>query len=148
MKSLQQDLHFLYQRSLNQLIENLNALPDELLWTVPEGVTNSCGVLTQHLVGNLNHYIGHGIGDTGYIRHRSREFSTTDTSQKELIDAIEDLKETLEEILENVEGDELVDDFPLELSYETTKRGALIHLYGHLNYHVGQINYLRRILSA
>uniref|UniRef100_UPI00356811C2 hypothetical protein n=1 Tax=Fodinibius sp. TaxID=1872440 RepID=UPI00356811C2 len=135
--TLPQDLLYLYERSLNQWIENLHTIPDDLLWTVPEGVTNSCGVLTQHVIGNLNHYIGHGIGDTGYIRDRSREFRTTETTKEELVQEIEDLKDTLEEIFGEIDGDELADEFPLELPYRETKRGTLIHLYGHLTYSSG-----------
>lgn len=146
--SLPQDLRFLYERSLNQLIENLRAMPDDLLWTAPEGVTNSCGVLTQHMIGNLNHYIGHGMGDTGYRRDRSREFSTTGITKEELVQATEDLKDTLGELFREMDGEELAEEFPLELPYRETKRGTLIHLYGHLTYHLGQLNYLHRMLRA
>lgn len=147
MNTLQQDFEVLYLRGLDQLIENLKAIPEEQLWAAPEGVANSCGVLAQHLIGNLNHYIGHGIGDTGYIRHRDQEFRTTDITKEELIQETKKLKKTLGKIFQTMDRDEFIEDFSLELPVEMTKRGVLVHLYGHLNYHLGQFNYLRRIQS-
>lgn len=145
MNALQEDIEILYNNSLDQLIENLENTPEEFLWSAPEGVANNCGVLAQHLIGNLNHYIGCGIGDTGYVRRRDQEFRTTKRSKEELIQATKELKKTLGKIFRTMDGDELIEDFPLEIPVKTTKRGVLIHLYGHLNYHLGQLNYLRRI---
>jgi uncharacterized damage-inducible protein DinB len=144
---LQRDLRTLYMRDLDQLIDNIEAIPEDLLWNAPEGVTNSCGVLTQHLVGNLNHYIGEGIGETGYVRQREREFTTTQTSKKDLIADVESLQRTLDTVFDTLEDSDLSREYPLETSYEFSTRGFLIHLYGHLNYHLGQINYLGRLLS-
>ncbi|GAA5520563.1 DUF1572 domain-containing protein [Aliifodinibius salicampi] len=145
--SLQRDLRTLYMRDLDQLIDNIEAIPEDLLWNAPEGVTNSCGVLVQHLVGNLNHYIGEGIGETGYVRQREQEFTTTQTSKKDLIADVESLQRTLDTVFDTLEDSDLSEEYPLETSYEFSTRGFLIHLYGHLNYHLGQINYLGRLLS-
>ncbi len=145
--SLQRDLRTLYMRDLEQLIDNIEAIPEDLLWNAPEGVTNSCGVLVQHLVGNLNHYIGEGIGETGYVRQREQEFIATQTSKKDLIADVESLQKTLDTVFDMLEDSHLSEEYPLETSYEFSTRGFLIHLYGHLNYHLGQINYLGRLLS-
>lgn len=146
MDSQQHDLQMLYQRDLNKLIENIEDTPDDLLWETPEGVTNSCGVLAQHLVGNLNHFVGNVLGNTGYERDREREFTATHISKEELIKDIEQLQELLNDIFDELDNVQLDDEYPLDIPFDTSSaRGFLIHLYGHLNYHLGQINYLRRI---
>lgn len=147
MNTLKKDLRLLFERDLNVLIENIKDTSDELLWKVPDGVTNSCGVLAQHLVGNLNHFIGQGIGNSGYVRDREKEFTNTGRSKEELIRDIEELKDTLGNVFESLEERSLSEDYPLDISYDATTQQFLLHLYGHLNYHLGQINYLCRILS-
>lgn len=148
MNSLKQDLRSYYIRDLDRLIENLRETPEEELWKVPDGVTNSCGVLVQHLVGNLNHFIGEGLGQIGYVRQRKQEFVSTEAPKEELIQSVEDLKNTLDNVFDTLEEGDLNASYPMELSFEASTGGFLIHLYGHLNYHLGQINYLRRIQSS
>jgi len=147
MSSFQQDLNVLFQRDLNRLIENIEETPEEMLWEVPEGITNSIGVLTQHLIGNINHFVGEGLGNTGFERDREREFKNEPIPKEDLISDIQDLKRMLTEIHDDLEDGEIDADYPMEVPFEATTRGFLIHLYGHLNYHLGQINYLRRIMS-
>jgi len=147
MSMLQQDIYFLFERDLDRLAENIEAVPEDKIWEAPHGVTNSCGVLAQHIVGNLNHFIGKGIGDTDYVRQRDREFTNTGGSKEELILDIKELKNVLTNIFENLEDDELDKEFALDFPFQATNRKILLHLYGHLNYHLGQLNYLRRILS-
>ncbi len=147
MSSFQQDLNVLFQRDLNRLIENIEETSEEMLWEVPEGITNSIGVLTQHLIGNINHFVGEGLGDTGFERDREREFKNEPIPKEDLISDIQDLKRMLTKIHDDLEDGEIDADYPMEVPFEATTRGFLIHLYGHLNYHLGQINYLRRIMS-
>ena len=147
MSSFQQDLNVLFQRDLNRLIENIEETSEEMLWEVPEGITNSIGVLTQHLIGNINHFVGEGLGDTDFERDREREFKNEPIPKEDLISDIQDLKRMLTKIHDDLEDGEIDADYPMEVPFEATTRGFLIHLYGHLNYHLGQINYLRRIMS-
>ena len=142
---MKRDMRSYYMRDLNRLIENLQEIPENKLWASPEGVKNSCGVLVQHLVGNLNHFIGQGLGQTGYIRKREQEFTASQTSKQELIDSVEALKLTLDRVFDAVEENNFDEDYPMDLSFDATTGGFLVHLYGHLNYHLGQINYLQRM---
>ncbi|HYX08414.1 MAG TPA: DinB family protein [Bacteroidales bacterium] len=145
---IQQDLKNLFHRDLNRLVENIEATPEEQLWQATDGVTNSCGVLAQHLVGNLNHYIGAALGNTGYKRDREREFKTANTPKVDLIEDIKELQQSLNEIFDHLQDSEMEEDFPVDIPFEFTTQGFLLHLYGHLNYHLGQINYLRRLLAS
>jgi len=148
MSSLKQDMRSYYIRDLDRVIDNVRETSEDDLWRVPDGVSNSIGVLVQHLVGNLSHFIGEGLGQTGYVRKREQEFVTADTTKEELIQSVEKLKTTLDRVFDAVESESLDEAYPMDLSFEASTGGFLIHLYGHLNYHLGQINYLRRIQSA
>lgn len=147
MNTLQNDFYSLFERDLNALIKNVEAIPEDELWEVSAGVTNSVGVLAQHLVGNLNHFIGQGIRETGYVRQRDREFTNAGQSKQELIADIERLKVTLADTFTNLDDSLLSQKYPMESPFDMPIQKVLIHLYGHLNYHLGQVNYLRRILS-
>lgn len=136
-----------YQRDLDRLAKEIEAIPEEQLWESRPGVINSCGILAQHLVGNLRHFIGASLGDTGYVRERDREFNNTRRQKEELLQDIAELKEEMEVVLSNLSDEVLSANFPQRFPFESTVEEALIHLYGHLNYHLGQINYLRRIIE-
>lgn len=148
MNTLSDEFYTIFDRDLHRLIKNLEAIPEALLWTAPDGVTNSAGVLAQHVTGNLNHYIGTAIGETGYERRREQEFTGSGRSKKALIDDIKELQQVLEDTFRDLNEKRLNEDYPVDFPFDTTVRGALIHLYGNLNYHLGQFNYLRRMLSA
>ena len=147
MTPFQSDLLDLMKRDLDKVIENVKAIPEEQLWETPEGVTNSCGVLARHLAGNLNHYIGYGLGATGYIRDRDLEFTSTGVTGEDLVSQLEKLKKTMETVFQALDSEKLDEEYPLDIPYDASVQKFLIHLYGHLNYHLGQMNYLRRILS-
>lgn len=143
---LNDELATLFNRDLGRLIDNIEEIPAEHFWRPLPGITNSCGVLAQHLLGNLNHFVGAVLGKTGYVREREMEFTPEVYSRDKLIKELKELKETVSETLNGLGAGEWDAEFPAPTPYETTTRGFVIHLYGHLNYHLGQLNYLQRIL--
>jgi hypothetical protein len=88
------------------------------------------------------------LGDTGYDRDREREFTNTGISKMELIREIEHTREMVEKVLENIDHTRLDKSYPLQIPMDYSVHQFLLHLYGHLNYHLGQLNYLRRILNG
>ena len=64
---------------------------EEDVWKIKEGISNSAGNLTLHLLGNLNHFIGATLGNTGYVRERDKEFSLKNIPRIQLV---EDLKKS------------------------------------------------------
>ena len=61
---------------------------------------------------------------------------------------IEETIEIVERALTLITEAQLGGDFPMLIWEEKTGMTfTLIHLHGHLNYHLGQINYHRRILE-
>ncbi|MCT4624353.1 MAG: DUF1572 family protein [Schleiferiaceae bacterium] len=116
------------------------------LWKALPGTINSAGHLSLHLVGNLNHFVGTGLGNTGYVRERDLEFTGNPVSQDELIHSIDQCVIMIENTLDSLDSDDIDKDFPLpwrEGKYYNT-HFMLLQLSVHLNYHLGQINYHRR----
>lgn len=139
----------LFERDINRLYKEIEAYQDEIdLWKKVEGINNPAGNLCLHLMGNLNEYIGRILGKNAYKRDRPYEFSAVDIPQNDLLKRIQITKSIIVKTLENLSIEQLSERYPEDvLGYEMTVSYFLIHLEGHLNYHLGQINYHRRILS-
>ena len=140
----------LLQRDLEKLKQELLQYRDEtLIWKSVPGISNSAGNLCLHLVGNLNTYIGAELGQSGYIRNRELEFSQKDIPREELIQKIEGTIEVVTQTLDRLPAEALAQEYPLLVLKEKTSTGYfLTHLAVHLGYHLGQINYHRRILEG
>lgn len=147
MNQFKEQIKVFYIRDLKKLADEIENVPDDSLWKATQGITNSCGVLTQHLTGNLNHYIGAGLANTGYQRDREREFTNTGISGEQLITEIRETISVIEKALTGLDEAQLNEPFPLYDSEDFNVSQMLIHLFGHFNYHLGQVNYLRRILA-
>lgn len=142
-------LKALFARDLNRLKKEIGKYQDEKkLWYIEEEISNSGGNLCLHLIGNLNTYIGAELGKSGYIRNREAEFSLKGVSQAALIEKIEETKIVIIQTLDNIAEDQLQAEYP-ELVFEekTSTEYLLVHLTTHLTYHLGQINYHRRLLD-
>jgi hypothetical protein len=139
----------LYERDLFKLRDEIKNFKDEdNLWEKSDGISNSAGTLVLHLLGNLNFCIGTQLGNSGYVRNREQEFSMRDVPREKLIADIEKLVPMVKDTLENISQQKLEEIYPLEMYGPKSTSFYLMHFYGHLNYHLGQINYLRRILEG
>ncbi len=145
-----ESLTSLYARDLNKLkLEIESYQNEESIWKIDKDILNSAGNLCLHLVGNLNHFIGAQLGNSGYIRNRELEFSLKNVPKTELIKKIEETLEVVVSTLDKLSPGDLEKEYPLEaLGYKMTTGYFLIHLFGHLSYHLGQINYHRRLLDV
>jgi len=139
----------LYERDLNRLkVEIESYQNEESIWKTDRNISNSSGNLCLHLVGNLSHYIGAILGDSGYIRDRDLEFSQKDIPRTELLRKVEDTIRIVIKTLDQLNEEDTQKPYPIEpLGYPMTIDYFLIHLIGHLNYHLGQVNYHRRLLD-
>ncbi len=148
--SLATQLSELFRRDLARLIQELEAFADgEGLWERVPGISNSAGNLALHLEGNLREYIGRQLGRSPYNRDRSLEFSLQGLPAAELIQRIETVKELIPGIISRLSAIELESTYPEEVfNAPLSSQQFLISLHGHLNYHLGQIDYLRRNLTC
>lgn len=141
------DLAMIFQKQLEQLEKEIASFQKELLWTVKPGIINSGGNLALHLVGNLNHYVGAILGNTGYLRNRENEFSAKNILSAELISMIRETHKMVTDVLNNLPESGLEQEYPIIVfDKPMSVQYFLIHLSSHLGYHLGQINYIRRIL--
>ena len=142
-------LQKIFKRDLEKLKQEIASYRDENnLWVVDKSIANSAGNLCLHLVGNLNTYIGAEIGKTGYVRDRDREFSQKNIPRDELVKMIEDTITVVANGLNKLKEEDLEKEYPLLIFKEKTSTGYfLIHLAVHLGYHLGQVNYHRRLLD-
>lgn len=149
LKMLIDVLKTLFNRDLNRLKNEISSYKtEENLWKVEGSIANSGGNLCLHLMGNLNTYIGKEIGKTGYIRNRELEFSLKDVDRQELLNSIENTMKVVETSLDMLDESALTDEYPiLVFDKKTSTEYLLVHLATHLTYHLGQINYHRRIVD-
>jgi len=143
------ELAALFSRDLARLVRQLDALDDARLWQVVPGVTNSAGNLMLHLSGNLREFIGRQLGGVPYVRNRPHEFAARDVSRSAMQAELVELAAIVPGVLERMPATRWDDPFPENVLGEPlTNRQFVIHLYGHLTYHLGQIDYLRRVLTG
>ncbi len=146
---LKETLSLLFERDLKKLLTEINLYKDEVnLWIIKEGISNSAGNLCLHLLGNLNHFIGATLGHTGYVRYRDDEFRLKNILRQDLAINIENCILILKKTLKDLPEEALGKDFPLEVfGKKDETQFILVHLATHLNYHLGQINYHRRLVD-
>jgi uncharacterized damage-inducible protein DinB len=136
-------------RDLRCLIEQIEGYEDEAaIWKVVVGISNTPGTLAIHIAGNIRHYIGKHLGGSDYVRDRDAEFSRRDVPRAVILDELAAAQTALENLPE-------MDDSALEAEYPESLGGAtlttgqfMVHLASHLAYHLGQIDYHRRILTG
>lgn len=139
----------LYERDLNKLRTEIEQFENEAdLWKTSGDVTNSAGNLCQHLTGNLQHFFGAVLGNSGYVRDRDSEFASKVATRAELFAQIDAALESVKSTLSNLTDDDLEKTYPIEMYGKSLTTGSfLTHLTTHFNYHLGQINYHRRLLT-
>ncbi len=139
----------LFERDINKLIAEIEEYKDEnTLWQTAGNISNSAGNLVLHLIGNLNHFIGATLGHTSYNRERENEFSLKNISRTKLVVTLKETEDVVKNTLSNLSQEALDKDFPVEIGGKTsTTQYILLHLLAHFSYHLGQINYHRRLLD-
>lgn len=139
----------IFERDLQKLKTEINLYQNDAdLWKVDANITNSGGNLCLHLIGNLQHFIGANLGNTGFVRDRDAEFSSKNISRAELSAEIDKCLEIVVSGLQNLSDTDFNADYPENYREKTVKTGwMLTHLLSHLNYHLGQINYHRRFFT-
>jgi len=139
------------------LLRDLSKLETEILayanaervWRVRGEISNSAGTLCLHLCGNVQHYFGAVLGGTGYARDRTAEFSRRDVSVAELVAQIRAARHAVEVTFPKLDDQRLDDNYPeLVFEHPVSTRFFFIHLVAHLGYHLGQINYHRRLTAG
>lgn len=137
-------------RELRALDREIAAYPDDRSpWLTPLGITNSSGTLVLHLAGNLRHFIGTALGQSEYKRNRDAEFSTKDLSCEQLRAEVQATISDLEKAFDKITVGQLESPYPLLIQERRVRTvDWLVHLSAHIGYHLGQIDYHRRLLTT
>jgi Protein of unknown function (DUF1572) len=138
-----------YERDLRKLIEEVNLFKnEENIWRTQGSVKNSSGNLVLHIIGGLNYLIGATLGDSGYVRDRDQEFIRKGVERKVLVAQLEELIPMINKTINALTQQEMEAEYPIFFDKPKTSNSyVLLQLSLHLNYHLGQVNYLRRILE-
>jgi len=149
MSPITTSLQKLFSRDLNKLYEEISSYQNEAdIWQLKGDIKNTAGNLALHLCGNLQHFVGAILGGSGYKRDRENEFAARDIAREQLLTEISQTKEIVLKTLESLDDQAFKAQYPQEsLGYPMTTEYFLIHLSGHLMYHLGQINYHRRLIA-
>lgn len=137
-------------RDLRALATELDAYPDDAsVWARPTGIENSAGTLILHLTGNLRHFVGARLGGSPYVRDREGEFAARDLSRAELHTRIAAAIEDVERALRHLDPSQVTGEFPDAVGgIRLPVSVFLLHLVAHCGYHLGQLDYHRRMVTA
>ncbi|MBI3502141.1 MAG: DUF1572 family protein [Bacteroidetes bacterium] len=136
-----------FEKDINKLKEEISLYKNENdLWVLKGEIKNSPGMLALHITGNLKHFIGAQLGKTNYVRERDKEFSERNVSKENLLKGLNEALEVVKTTFPKLSDVDLKKDFPIPfLEKIRPTLEILFILYGHLNYHLGQVNYHRRL---
>lgn len=136
-------------RELRALDREISAYPDDdSLWLNHPGAPNSAGNLALHLAGNLRHFVGATLAGTGYKRNRDEEFQAKGRSRDEVRKIVADTIAELSTAFSAITDEDLLREYPMPIAERRVRTSDfLIHLAVHLSYHLGQIDYHRRLLT-
>jgi hypothetical protein len=119
---------------------------DDALWRPLPGIANAGGNLALHLAGNLQSFIGAQLGGSGYVRDRDWEFAARDLPRARVLQEIDAAAKAVEAGLAALDPATLDREFPLPMGGKRMATGQfLLNLCSHLAYHLGQLNYHRRM---
>jgi uncharacterized damage-inducible protein DinB len=137
-------------RDLQTVAREVRAYPDErTLWETPPGIVNSGGTLALHLAGNIRHYFGARLGETGFVRDRPAEFAARGVPRSTILAHLEDARAAVRAAAARVDDARLSEDFPEVVGgLRVTTGEYLIHLVSHFAYHLGQLDYHRRAVTG
>ncbi|MEP7380555.1 MAG: DUF664 domain-containing protein [Gemmatimonadota bacterium] len=142
-----QDFALIFARDLATLRAEVLSYPDDAsVWALPPGAPNSGGTLVLHLCGNLRHFIGADVGGSGYVRDRDTEFQTRGTSRADLAALVHVTEAEVAHTMRTFDEAHL--DDPMTFGATTcSRRRGMLHLAVHLTYHLGQLDYHRRLVT-
>jgi Protein of unknown function (DUF1572) len=147
---LLEDLKVLYLREITTLERELDLYPDDAsVWEELPGLPNPGGNLILHLAGSLQHFFGASLGNAGYQRNREAEFTKRNVSRSDLKQELSRAKFGVIAAFENLTEDRLTEVFPVQFADAPFSiRLTLLQFLGHLAYHLGQIDYHRRMVTG
>jgi uncharacterized damage-inducible protein DinB len=137
------------ERDLTKVIQEINQFAkDEDLWLIRGSAKNPAGNLALHMAGAVNHFIGVRLGNSNYQRNRDLEFAARNISRENITKELQSAIDVVNVTMASLAPSDLDKEFPEQLGSATmTIQHFLLHLVSHVNYHLGQLNYVRRLCT-
>ena len=133
------------ERLRQQLGELVEPLTEEQFWLKPMEPGNSAGHLVLHLTGNLSHFAGARLGNTGYVRDREREFTEANPPTKAVALAkLDEAVAVFRRVVEGLSDERLLGPHP-DAHFGSDVATALVRLVSHFALHRGQLSYITRL---
>jgi hypothetical protein len=143
-----QTLKQLYNFEIENLAKEINLYSNSKnLWITKENISNSGGNLALHIIGNLNHFIGATLLQTNYVRNREAEFADKNISKDILLEQLKNAQEIVNQAFDKMTEENLLKTYPYDFMGSNTTGFYITRFLCHLSYHLGQINYHRRLLD-
>lgn len=131
-----------------QVTACLDLLPDQQIWWRANEGSNSIGNLVLHVCGSSRHFIGRGLGGSGYVRDRPREFAERGPLPKDHLKHL--VRETADEtgrVLDALDPARLLD--VTDRAGEPFTALALVQRTSHhWAVHTGQIVFAAKMLKS
>jgi uncharacterized damage-inducible protein DinB len=137
-------------RDLRTVRREIEAYPDERdLWRDVPGLANVGGTLVLHLTGNIQHYFGTRLAGADYVRDRPAEFARRNVPRSELLREVDAARAAIQAARSALRDEDLRADFPEVITGCRVRTSEyLIHLVTHFAYHMGQLDYHRRVVTG
>lgn len=150
IEGLLEDLEMLYLREVATLERELDLYPDDKsVWKELSGLPNPAGTLFLHLAGSLQYFFGAVLGKSGYVRDRAAEFSKRDVPRSEIRQELARARQGVKAGFANLTEAHLKQVFPVQYAgAEVLTQLTLLQFLTHLAYHLGQIDYHRRVVTG
>jgi len=144
-----QTLQQLYSFEIENLTKEISLYSNnENLWIIDKNISNSGGNLALHIIGNLNHFIGATLLQTNYVRNREAEFGDKNISKDVLLEQLKNAQEIVNQAFDKMTEEDLLKTYPYDFMGSNNSAFYLTRFLCHLSYHLGQINYHRRLLDT
>jgi hypothetical protein len=143
------DLRAVMVRDLRAAAREVRSYPDDAsLWRELPGIANPGGTLALHLAGNLRHFIGKALAGGAYVRDRDREFGARGLTRAEVAAELDAAAEEVEAAFARIPAEAWGREYPLEVGGRRLPASRFAqHLVSHLGYHLGQLDYHRRVVA-
>ncbi|HEX2863493.1 MAG TPA: DinB family protein, partial [Deinococcales bacterium] len=137
-------------RDIATLERELDLYPDDAsVWAEPPGLPNPAGTLFLHLAGSLQHFFGAALGGLGYVRDRDAEFRQRGLPRADLRAQLAAARRGVEAAFGRLGEADLDREFPVRFADAPfSTRLTLLQFASHLAYHLGQIDYHRRVVTG
>jgi hypothetical protein len=128
-----------------QVRASLEVLTDEEIWWRPNPGSNAVGNLVLHVCGSSRHFLGRGVGGSGYVRDRDAEFAERGPIPRDrLLAVLQEAADEVRTVMDALTPERLLEMSPLGPPH--TVLALVVRTAHHWGVHAGQIVWATKML--